>query len=249
NSTRTVDSADRLTTKPQFEEAICNTLREATGFHELVITNVPPGWEDFPWKFEEDLPCIRKTYEPESRCLRLKIMPTYVHNCIAEWNSVSISRACMTGFLNLAELDLLLLQAGTNALLHTPSQHFPPLIADVGWSESYNDLLDDMNRLLISGNGAIKVVILVKWTKHADDSVSGVLELYRNDPSGVSRRTQTEIIFPMPAGDPPQPLDIRRCDLHPVQSPRNPNENFPLLISRLRSHASISLAKDGYVPA
>lgn len=61
-----------------------NTLREAKGFHELVITNVPPGWEDFLWEVEEDLPSIRKTYNPESRCLRLKIRPTYAHNYIAE---------------------------------------------------------------------------------------------------------------------------------------------------------------------
>ncbi|KAJ6080073.1 hypothetical protein N7467_009826 [Penicillium canescens] len=84
-SSRTVISADLFKTQPQFEEAIHNTLREAKGFHELVITNVPLGWEDFLWEVEEDLPSIRKTYNPESRCLRLKIMPTYAHNCIAEW--------------------------------------------------------------------------------------------------------------------------------------------------------------------
>lgn len=128
-------------------------------------------------------------------------------------------------------------------------QPFPTLVAEVGWSESYDDLLDDMNRLLIGSNGAIKIVILVKWTKHANNSVSGVLELYRNDRHGIPRRAQTEIIFPMPAGDPPQPLDIRRCDLYPVQPPRDPREFFPLLISRLRYHARISLAKEGYVPA
>jgi hypothetical protein len=106
-----------------------------------------------------------------------------------------------------------------------------------------------MNRLL-SGNGAIKIGILAKWTKHANNSVSGVLELYKNE-EGISRCTQTEIFFSMPAGDPPQLLDIRRCDLFPAVflSPGNPDENFPLLISRLRYHARLSLAKDGYVPA
>ncbi|CAL5868616.1 uncharacterized protein PFLUO_LOCUS2843 [Penicillium psychrofluorescens] len=264
-SSRTVVSADRFEIQPQFEEAIHNNLREAKGFHELVITNVPPGWEDFLWEVEEDLPTIRKTYNPESRCLRLKIMPTYIHNCIFEWISTSISRASGTGFLNAAEIGLILPQPDTtlsftnglyrsfrkepDALLHTPSQPFPNLVAEVGWSESYNDQLDDMNRLLIGSNGAIKIGILVKWTKHANNSVSGVLELHRNDRQGTPRCTQTEIIFPMPAGDPPQPLDIRRCDLYPVQSPRNPNENFPLVISRLRYHSRISLAKEGYEPA
>ncbi|KAJ5591464.1 uncharacterized protein N7459_001833 [Penicillium hispanicum] len=259
-SSRTVASADQFQIQPQFKEAIYNAVREAKGFHELVITNIPPGWESFLWEAEEDLPSIRKNYNPESRYLRLKIRPTYAHNCIVEWISTSISRASGMGFLNTAELDLVLLQSGTNgpyrglrkepdALLHTPSRPFPTLVAEVGWSESYDDLLDDMNRLLIGGNGAIKIVILVKWTKHANNSVSGVLELYRNDRQGIPRLAQTEMIFPMPTGDPPQPLDIRRCDLYSVQSPRNPNEVFPLTINRLRYHARISLAKLGYVPA
>ncbi|KAJ5919344.1 hypothetical protein N7466_010287 [Penicillium verhagenii] len=109
-SSRTVISVDRFETQPQFEEAIHNILREAKSFHELVITKILLGWEDFLWKFEEDLPSIRKTYNPESRCLQLKIMLTYAYNCIAEWISALISRACVMGFLNLVELDLLLLQ-------------------------------------------------------------------------------------------------------------------------------------------
>lgn len=113
-SSRTVVSADRFEIQPQFEEAIHNNLREAKGFHELVITNVPPGWEDFLWEVEEDLPTIRKTYNPESRCLRLKIMPTYIHNCIFEWISTSISRASGTGFLNAAEIGLILPQPDTS---------------------------------------------------------------------------------------------------------------------------------------
>lgn len=94
-----------------------------------------------------------------------------------------------------------------------------------------------MNRLLISGNRAIKIGILVKWTKHANNSVSGVLELYRNDRQGIPRCTQTEIISPMPAGDPPQSLDIQRYEIYPVQSLRGPKEISPLEISRLRFHA------------
>ncbi|KAB8259788.1 hypothetical protein BDV32DRAFT_149988 [Aspergillus pseudonomiae] len=55
-SSRTVLSADRFKVQPEFEKTIYNTLRETNGFHELVITNVPPGWEDFLWEVEEDLP-------------------------------------------------------------------------------------------------------------------------------------------------------------------------------------------------
>jgi hypothetical protein len=136
-----------------------------------------------------------------------------------------------------------------DALIHTPSQPFPTLVAEVGWAESYEDLLDDMNKLLVGGNGAIKIVLLVKWTKHSNNSVTGVLELYRNDRQGIPQLRQTEVIFPQPAGNPPQPLDIQRCDLYPARPPRNPNEHFPLLVNRLRYHAQISLTRQGYVPA
>ncbi|KAJ5910931.1 uncharacterized protein N7473_000234 [Penicillium subrubescens] len=132
-SSRAVISADRFKTQPQFEEVFEILF--------LVITNVPSGWKYFLWEVEADLPCIRKTYNPERRSLRLKIRPSDAHNCIAEWISAPISR-CGTGFLNLVELDLLLLQAGTtlscpdlrkepDAFLYTPSQPFPTFIADV----------------------------------------------------------------------------------------------------------------------
>lgn len=136
-----------------------------------------------------------------------------------------------------------------DALLHTPSQLLPTLVVEAGWSESYDDLLDDMNRVLVGGNGAIKIVFLVKWTRHINNSVSGVLELYRNDRQGIPKCVQREVIFPMPAGNPRQPLQIHRCDLYRVQPPHNPNEIFPLEISRLRYHAQLSLAKAGYIPA
>jgi hypothetical protein len=33
-----------------------------------------------------------------------------------------------------------------------------------GWSESYNHLMDDMNKLLVGGDGAIQVVVTINWT-------------------------------------------------------------------------------------
>lgn len=136
-----------------------------------------------------------------------------------------------------------------DALLYNLSQPLPTLVIEVGWSESYNDLLDDMNRLLIGGNGAIKIVILVKWTRNTNNSISGNLEVYRNNQQGIPICIQTEIIFPMPTGDPPQPLNICRRDLYPVQPPRNLDQIFPLEVRRLRFHARDSIAREGYVPA
>jgi hypothetical protein len=117
-------SADQFKILPQFQEAIDHTLRDIQDFHELVITDLPPGWEDFLWEVEESLPATRKTYDPTSRTLRLKIMPSPTHNCVAEWISHSISRAAAVGFLNLAELDLIFLQAGTSKFCLPPLYSF-----------------------------------------------------------------------------------------------------------------------------
>lgn len=113
-SSRTIVSADQFETQPQFEEVIYNTLCDTKDFHELVITNVPLGWEDFLWKVEEELPCTRKSYNPEGRCLRLEIRPTSIHNCVAGWFSISITLAYGSGFLNQEELDLFHPEYGTS---------------------------------------------------------------------------------------------------------------------------------------
>ncbi|KAJ5582191.1 hypothetical protein N7535_000811 [Penicillium sp. DV-2018c] len=260
-SSRTVVSADQFKMLDLFKEAIHTTILGLQGFHELVITDLPPGWEDFLGAEEEYLPTTRKSYDPASRKLRLKIMPTNIHNCLTAWFSTSFFFAGTSGFLNDEEGDILCLDVGTSngpyrglrkepdLLVFTPSRPFPSLVAEVGWSESYEDLLHDMNKLLVGSDGGIKIVLLVKWTKHSHDSVSGVLELYRNEREGIPRLRQTEVIFPEPIGDPLQPLDIQRRDLYPTGPPRNPKENFPLLVSRLRRHARRSLARQGYVPA
>ncbi|KAJ5542608.1 hypothetical protein N7535_005030 [Penicillium sp. DV-2018c] len=265
-SSRTVMSANAFKILPQFEEAVSTFINGVTSFHQLVITEVPPGWEDYIWDAEENLAHItRKSWDPASCCLQVKVMPTRAHNCVSEWIGISISRACATGLLNIEELEFLLLQSGTtlqfregpyrgwkkepDALIFNPSEDLPALVAEVGWSETSRELLNDMNKLLVGGNGVIKVCIVVKWQPHTDNTVTGVVDVWKLNHQGIPTRTQTEPIFPMPAGDPPQPLDVRRRDLYPVQPPRDPNERFLLDVSRLRHHARISLARMGYVPA
>lgn len=71
-----------------------------------------------------------------------------------------------------------------------------------------DDLLDDMNRLLVGGDGDIQAVVLVKWTKHANSQVDGFLGLYRRDRQGMPQLQQREIIFPEPTGNHPQPFNF-----------------------------------------
>ncbi|CEJ53915.1 hypothetical protein PMG11_00250 [Penicillium brasilianum] len=250
DSSRTRVSANQFKIQSQFEDAIRETLLQVQGFHELIITDLPLGWEKFLWEFEENLPHIRKSYNPKIRTLRLKIMPSEIHDCVYEWLSLSMVEAGISQFIIPPEHLQIRLKYGTDVnfisglycglrkqpdtLFRTPSQPLPRVAIDVGWSESYNDLLDDMNRLLIGGNRDIKIVIIIKWTKHTNQTVSGILELYRLDSQGMPRRRQSETIFPMPTGDPLQPLNIQRRDLYSVPAGRNPNEAFPFNIRLLR---------------
>lgn len=137
-----------------------------------------------------------------------------------------------------------------DALFHVPHQTHPTLVVDVGWSESYEDLLDGMNRLLIGSDGKINVAFIVKFTRHLELPVSGIVKLYRLDPQGYPRLEQNEVLFPMPAGDPPQLLTGRLGELCAGTGPgRDIDALFPLSVGELRFHAATCLAKESYFPA
>ncbi|KAJ5555625.1 hypothetical protein N7535_008059 [Penicillium sp. DV-2018c] len=197
-------------------------------------------------------------------------MPTRAHDCIFGWISTSISRACLTGFPNTDELDCLFSESGTRgfrvyAILYNPSQQLPPLVAEVGWSEAYSGLFNDVNKLLIGGNGTIKgvdsgsrgyailynpsqqlppLVAEAGWSEaysglfndvnqlliggngimkpHTNNTVGGVLGVQRLNQQGTPIYTQTETAFPMSAGDPPQHIkfDIAICTLSSLRATR-----------------------------
>lgn len=118
-SSRTEVSADQFD-QAQFEEAILDTLRKAQYFHELIITDVSLGWADSLWEledFERSLRMARKSYDPRSRTLRLKMKLTSYHNCILQWITNSIGRAYIAGFLSLAEYNLICLGSGISKFL------------------------------------------------------------------------------------------------------------------------------------
>ncbi|OQD60005.1 hypothetical protein PENPOL_c033G05597 [Penicillium polonicum] len=71
--------------------------------------------------------------------------------------------------------------------VNTPSQVLPTLAVEVGRSERHDDLLTDMKKLLIGGDGVIKAVIIIKGTRQGNSTVGGILELYRNDRQGIPK--------------------------------------------------------------
>ncbi|KAL2001959.1 hypothetical protein VTN02DRAFT_937 [Thermoascus thermophilus] len=130
-------------------------------------------------------------------------------------------------------------------------QILPTLVVESGWSESKEQLHDDMNLLLVGGNGAVKVVILVTWTKLQGGRVSGHVELFMRDQHDMPRLEQSETVFPRPTTAGSQRLGIRRSDLFgpALLAGRNGNDVLYLDVERLRDHATRALGFMDLVPA
>lgn len=123
-------------------------------------------------------------------------------------------------------------------------------MVDIGWSESYQALCNDTNRLLVGGNGDIRIVIIIKWNRQPENvSVSGSLELYRIDSQGFPRLDQTIIIFPVPSSTENVRITRRELFGKSILSGRDPNDVLALDVDRLREISRDSLAILGLVPA
>jgi hypothetical protein len=111
---KTVISAHQFKIQAQFEESILGTLLEAQGFHELIINDLPRGWETFLWEVEERLPATKKSYDPTRGRLRVTIMPGFIHNCAIEWLSDSKVEWVSSDAMTIAERRLVQLQGNTS---------------------------------------------------------------------------------------------------------------------------------------
>jgi len=149
----------------------------------------------------------------------------------------------------------------------------PTLVVECGWSDSKGRIYDDMNLLLVGGNGSIKIVIIVKWAKLRGSRVSGTVELFMRDRNDIPILKQIEIrifeafssmfylliawylyiqtVFPRPTTTNLQRLEIRRGDLFgdALLAGRNRNDILYLDVERLRDHATRSLRFMNLVPA
>jgi hypothetical protein len=145
----------------------------------------------------------------------------------------------------------------------------PTLAVESGWSESYTNILNDRDLLLVGGNGSTKVIIIVTWTR-SPGCVSGKVELFTHDRNGIPKLDQSEVcsrlfinvshtyylrlvqtVFPRPANANSQGLRIRRGDLFgpALLAGRNGNDILELDVERLRDHASRALGFMNLVPA
>lgn len=70
----------------------------------------------------------------------------------------------------------------------------PAVVLECGWSERKEQLLNDVDLLLVGGNGFVRaIIIIVEWTMLEEIRVSGTAELFKRDQNGMSRLENTEV--------------------------------------------------------
>ncbi|KAL3449422.1 hypothetical protein BJX65DRAFT_37437 [Aspergillus insuetus] len=212
---------------------------------------------------------FRKHFNIVTQTLRFRIMPTEIHNCIQGWVTSEMMRWVGLGLFDLYETGLI--EAESNTTIHFPHppyagstkepdvaikhrrQCVPPIVFETGWSETYQQLLDDMNLWLVGGNGAVKVAVIVNWQLIGGGRVSGTMEVYGLDRAGMPIRRQTEVIFPKPpqAIASAQQITFSRRMLlgDSIQPGRNPRTLLPFRIDMLREKARDAFEIMGLAPA
>jgi hypothetical protein len=73
--------------------------------------------------------------------------------------------------------------------------YLPTVVIESGWSESRPRLHNDVNLWLKGGAGAIKIVLLFKWSKSTSGQVRGHVKVHNLDPAGNVNLLQTEVII------------------------------------------------------
>lgn len=137
-----------------------------------------------------------------------------------------------------------------NHLIRPEGLRLPTFTVVSGWTETMTRLQDDLNLLLVGGNGDIKVVLIVNWTRTSQNKVKGTADLYGLDRNGMPVRKNAVPIFPPPGGPDP-PFLIQRRDLFGPQllPGRNGSDDLVLDVGILRRVATNTLNLMGLDPA
>lgn len=135
-------------------------------------------------------------------------------------------------------------------LIRPEGLRLPTFTVESGWTETMTRLQDDLNLLLVGGNGDIKVVLVVKWTRNSENKVKGTAHLYGLDRNAMPVLKNAVCIFPPPSGPDP-PFSIKRRDLFGPQllPGRNGSDDLVLDVGILRRVAANTLNLMGLDPA
>lgn len=124
--------------------------------------------------------------------LRIKTMPTELHNRAQCWINGLFGLWSYQNLLNVQEIMLMRLAAGTRLhftngsvkepdwLLNINGCEIPTIAIETGWSESYRRSFADKELILDGGQGACSTVIIVNWSK-LRNQISGFVEVWKWD--------------------------------------------------------------------
>ncbi|KAJ5124464.1 uncharacterized protein N7515_008289 [Penicillium bovifimosum] len=268
--------ANKFVDQLDFESHVRDTIQCASNPQMLVFENVSSSWGEQTVDSinqTRDGYSTRKNYNSCTKVLRIRIMPTVLHDCVQTWWRVSEISLRDTGDLTGYEQTQIETLVGTTLefrsgpyscsrkepdfFIRTNNDLLPSLVMESGWSESWNHLMDDMDLLLVGGDGAISAVVILKWQLHPRTRlVSGFVDLYVRDRNGMPVRRQREDVFPIPPQTPTsQRLNLTRREVfgrHLLPDPtRNgpPNAMVYLEIDQLRLVATRALQRMSLLPA
>ncbi|KAL3494455.1 hypothetical protein BJX62DRAFT_40228 [Aspergillus germanicus] len=261
-----------LFSKEEILEHALDLIKRASHCHEIIYRNVQPPVAAYLLEHLEELTSqktIRKTFNSVTQAVRLVAMPTSIHNCIQGWVTSEVGMWCGRGILNEDEVGHLEVEAGTTLHFDYPpyagsskepdlsikyqDDLLPPIVIETGWSETHAKLLDDMNLLLVGGNGSIRAAVFVDWQVTAAGNVRGKIELYVLDRAGMPIRRQCEDIFPEPAPQVAAAQEItftrRMLFGSNIARGRNPRDICSLRLDVLRNKARAALRSMNLSPA
>ncbi|KAJ5887782.1 hypothetical protein N7495_007823 [Penicillium taxi] len=238
----------------------------------LVLTNVSENLAPELWKLlEARNPGYKLTSFLQQKIIHIR-MPTSQHEGAVIWLSSQVARWRAAGILTVAEESELCYGGNPMiAMIQPPyrgstkitdfaiepfqSPHQLPTISmEVGWSESYPNLVANARLLLEGGAPHTRKVILIDL----EDTRAGVkadFEIWQRDAAGIARCIGSWDIFPVPlpgtaqfqqAGQP----SLLRGDIFGayILANRNPLDNLPLNLTELRRRLTRHLLKTGHHP-
>ncbi|KAJ5888711.1 hypothetical protein N7495_008752 [Penicillium taxi] len=198
----------------KLKKYIFSQIEDSTEATVLIIDGVKPSWGRDIFDSLKDHR-TRSTWNVVTENLTIKIMPSWIHDCIQPWWVETVTQMSITGLMTSIERRQIRTFMGTTLefqsgpymnsrkepdLFVIPKlavDSLPSVAFEVGWSESHKKLKADVDLLLTGGDGSINVVVVVKWKKHRlSQRVHGFADVYVRDVFGIPVLRQHEVIFP-----------------------------------------------------
>ncbi|KAM0105111.1 hypothetical protein ACP6JE_000036 [Aspergillus fumigatus] len=211
--------------------------------------------------------CVRVNFNAHTRVLRIKVMPTRLHDVHQRWATAAMATWALNGLLNQDEVDLLCGSVGSTFTgfagnyrgsskepdysFCPNSSAFPSLVIEAGWAESFPHLRNDKD-LWMDGCPSVELVLLIRWTKISGNRVKGMLEVWRRNGAGGLSVTEMPI-FPRPVPQPASELvQFTKGQLFGpmVIAGQDPSTVLSLDVARLRVMAEeVMTMRMGLTPA